>query len=72
MELKLKWTSHSVLFVNGNDNDDANSNNIGFNIKGTKLYDTLSKKVNHKLSNRLRKDQYIGINIKQRVRIKMQ
>ena len=72
MELKLKWTSHSVLFANGNDNDDANSNNIGFNIKGTKLYDTLSKKVNHKLSNRLRKDQYIGINIKQRVRIKMQ
>ena len=36
-ELKLKWTNHSVLSANNNDNDDANSNYIIFTTKETKL-----------------------------------
>ena len=38
VELKLKWTSHCVLSVFGTDNVDANSNDIIFTIKNTKLY----------------------------------
>ena len=52
VELKLKGTNHWVLSANGNDNDDANSNNIIFTIKVTKLYIpvvTLSAKDNQKL-----------------------
>ena len=37
VEWKLKWTKHWVLAIGGNDNDDANSNNIIFTIKDTKL-----------------------------------
>ena len=36
-ELKFKWRNHCVLFANGNDNNDANSNNIIFSISDTKL-----------------------------------
>ena len=52
VKLKLKWTSHCVLFGKSNDNDDANSNNLIFTIKDTKLYVhvlTLSAKDNLKL-----------------------
>ena len=37
VEWKLEWTKHCVLAIGGNDNDDANSNNIIFTIKDTKL-----------------------------------
>ena len=37
-ELKFKWRNHCVLFANGNDNNDANSNNIIFSISDTKLW----------------------------------
>ena len=50
VEFKFKWTNHSVLSDNGN--DDAHSNNIIFSIKDTKLYVsvvTLSAKKNQKL-----------------------
>ena len=63
------------FYLNGNDNDDAGSNNIIFN-EDTKLYVpvfTLSAKDNQKLSYFLAKDlkdQCIGTNIKQKVRIK--
>ena len=43
---------HCVLAIGGNDNDDANSNNIIFTIKDTKLQFpvvTLSAKDNQKL-----------------------
>ena len=49
VELKLKWTKHCVLATGGNDNDDANSNNIICTIKDTKL------KGNQKLSKLLSK-----------------
>ena len=38
VELKLKWIKYYVLATGGNDNDDANSNNIIFKIKKTELY----------------------------------
>ena len=53
VELKLKWTNHCDLGANGNDNDDASSNNIIFTINGTKSNApvvTLSANVNQKLS----------------------
>ena len=37
-ELKLKWTSYCVLSAAGNDNTNANLNNIIFTVKETKLY----------------------------------
>ena len=52
-ELKLKWTKYCVLDAAGPDNNDANSNNIIFTIKETKLYVpivTLSARDNKKLS----------------------
>ena len=38
VELKLKWTKYCVLSAGGADNENANSNNIIFSIKVTKLY----------------------------------
>ena len=41
VEMKLNWTSHCFLSALGSDNSDnadANSNNIIFTIKETKLY----------------------------------
>ena len=52
VELKLKRTKF-FLSANGNDNNDANSNNTAFTIKATKLYVpvlTLSAKDKQKLS----------------------
>ena len=38
-KFKLKLNEyHFVLYANDDENDDANSNNIIFTIKGTKLY----------------------------------
>ena len=59
-ELELRWTKHCVLSVLGNENDNINadSNNIIFPIKDTKLYApvvTLSTKDNQKLSKLLSK-----------------
>ena len=36
IELKLKWTKYCVLFVDGADNNDVNSENIIFTIKHPK------------------------------------
>ena len=58
IELKVKWTNHCVLPEFGADNADANSNNIIFTIKCTKVYIpvvTLSAKGNEKLSKILSK-----------------
>ena len=38
VELKLKLTKYCVLSASGNDNTNANPDNIIFTIKGTKLY----------------------------------
>ena len=62
----------------GADNVNANPNNIIFTIKDKKLYVpvvTLSVRDSKKLSKLLRKDlkdQFTGMNIKQKVRIKIQ
>ena len=53
VELKLRWTKHCVLASAGVENDGANSNNVIFTMKDTKLYVhvvTLSAKNNQKLS----------------------
>ena len=58
VELKLKWKKYCVLSAAGNDNTNANPNNIIFTIKDTKLYVpvvTLSAKDSQKLSKLLRK-----------------
>ena len=68
VELKLKWTKYCVLSVAGNENDinnNDNANNIIFTIKDLKSYVpvlTLSARDNQK-------NQFIGTNIKQTVRI---
>ena len=70
VKLKLKCTKYCVLSAAGNDNANANLNNIAFTIKDTKLFvsvKTLSASDNHKLSKLLSKgglkDQFIGMNI---------
>ena len=66
------------MSVAGADNTDANPNNIIFTIKTVKLYVTvvtLSARDNQNYQNLLvkdLKDQFIGMNIKQKVRIKLQ
>ena len=78
IELKLKWANYYVLSAAGADNVNAESNSAIFTIKDTKLYVpvvTLSSRDNQKLSKVLAKflkDQFIGMKIKQKVRIKIQ
>ena len=58
VELKLKWEKYYVLSAVGNDNTNANTNNIIFTIKNTKLYVpvvTLLAKGDQKLSKLLGK-----------------
>ena len=81
VELKLKWTEYCVLSVAGkenNINDDADANNIIFTIKDRKLYVplvSLLAKIIKNYQNVLAKDlkyQFIGMNIKRKVIIKIQ
>ena len=79
VELKLMWAKYCVLSVTGTDKVNGNNddNNIIFTIKDTKLYVpvvTLSARGNQNLSKLLSKgleDQFIGMNIKQIVIIKI-
>ena len=76
VELKVKRTNYFVLYVTDADTNDADSNNIIFSIKDTKLYVhivTLSTKDNYLdfLTKDL-KSQCIGMNIKQKVKLKIQ
>ena len=74
--MKFKWTKYCVLSAAGADN--ANANNIIFTIKDVELYVvvvTLSAKDNQKLSQLLSeglKNQLIGMNIKQKVRVNIE
>ena len=69
---------HCVLAAAADGNTDVNPNNIIFIMKDTKLYVpsvTFSEKYNKKQSKLLSKgliDKCIGMNIKQKVKIKMQ
>ena len=59
IELTLKWTKYYVLSTAGNDNSNANCNNIIFTMKDTKLYFpvvTLSARGKPKLSKLLTKE----------------
>ena len=79
IELNLKWTKYCVLSAADNDNDNDNNKNncknIIFSIKDTKLnvpVVTLSARDNQNCQNFLvndLKDQFIGMNIKQKGRI---
>ena len=68
----------SVLSAAGNDNERDRDDKIIFTIKDTKLYVsvvTLSARGNPKLSELFTKgfkDQFIGMNIKQKLRLKLQ
>ena len=58
VELKFKWMNHCVLVSNFTDNLNANTDNIIFTIRDTKLYIlvvTLSAKDNQRLSKLLKK-----------------
>ena len=65
VKYKLAWTNHCVLSAAaGVDNDNANSNNISFTIKDTKLYALaviFSAKNKQKLSKFLRKRFEVSI-----------
>ena len=66
--MKTKWTKHCLLGVDGVDNKNANSNDFIFTIRNTKLYiSVIISRKNQALS----KDQCIGMNIKQKVGIKI-
>ena len=74
--MKLRWTKHCVLSVLGNENDNANvdSNNTVFTIKDTKLMFLSSLYRQKAIKNCLAKeleDQCVGMNIKQKMRIKI-
>ena len=77
-ELKLKRTKYCVLSAYNNKNENDNTDNIIFIIKGTKLYvpvATLSGRENQKLSKRLSKGIERSVywnEYKQKVRIKIQ
>ena len=77
VELKLQWSKHCVLAVASNDNTDVNPDNIIFTIKHTymsllSLYQQKKiKNYENSLANDL-ENQCIGMNIEQKVRIKIQ
>ena len=84
LELKLEWTKYWVLSAASsynyscNVNEDVHNNNTIFTVKDTQLYApvvTLSARDNRKLSDFLvkeLKEQFLGMNIKQKVRLKQQ
>ena len=78
VELKLKWTKYCVLSAGGADNENANSNNIIFSIKVTKLYAPVGISLEKTIKNfqsflaKNLKDQFIGVNIKQKLIMKVQ
>ena len=78
VELKLKWTKYCVLSAAGNDKITAGSNNVIFTIKDTKLYvpeELYQQKTIKNYQNFLVKDlkyPFIGMNIKQKARTKIQ
>ena len=78
VELKLKWTKYCVLSAAGNDKITADSNNVIFTIKDTKLYvpeELYQQKTIENYQNFLVKDlkyHFIGMNIKQKARTKIQ
>ena len=57
------------MSVDGNDNTDVNSNNIIFTIKDTKLY--IPAKDNQNFLVKDLKCKFIGMNMKQKLRIKI-
>ena len=75
--LKLEWANHYVLSAVGADNDHANSNNIIFTIKEIKLYLPVVLHQQKTIKNhqiflaKNSKYQSIGMNLKQKVRIKI-
>ena len=77
-ELKLSRTKHCVLSVAGTDNANGNNDNIIFTIKETKLYVPVVTYQQKTIKNyqifwvKDLKDQFIGMSIKQKVRIKIQ
>ena len=77
VELKLRWIKYCVLSVPDTDNVNGNDDDINFTIKDTTFYVlvvTLSTRINQKLLKLLSmdlKDQFIGMNIKQKMIIKI-
>ena len=66
VELKLKWTNHNDLSANGNYNTDGDRNDIIFTIKDTKSYVSVVMFLAKDL-----KDQCIGMNMPEKMRIKI-
>ena len=76
--MKLKWKKCCVLSTAGVDIDDGRPNNIISTVKDKKFYDlvvTLTAREIRNYQNILAKDlkgKFIGMNTKQKVRIKIQ
>ena len=60
------------MFANGHDNVNDNRNNITFSVKETKLYLSVVPLSAKDVPHYLLKDQFIEVNTKQKVRIKIQ
>ena len=60
------------MFANGHDNVNDNRNNITFSVKETKLYVSVVPLSAKDVPHYLLKDQFIEVNTKQKVRIKIQ
>ena len=78
IELKLKWAKYCLLSAAGTgDINNIDSNNIVFTIRNLKFYvpvGFLSARNNQKLSklhSKNLKDDFIGMNIKEKVRTKL-
>ena len=75
VELRLRLKKFCVLSIAGTDNANGNDDdNVVSNIKDTELYlpvFTLSARDNQNFLEKDLKDQFIGMNIKQKVKIKL-
>ena len=60
------------MFANGHDNVNDNRNNITFSVKETKLYVSVVPLSAKDVPHYLLKDQFVEVNTKQKVRIKIQ
>ena len=77
VELKLRWVKHFLLSVAANNNDEANLDNIISRSKAQNyypqpsLYQQMATKNYQNFLAKDLKDQFIGMSVKQNVRIKM-
>ena len=72
-ELKLKWTKYCVLSAAGADNTNANTDDVTFTISDTNLFSFISKRQSKSITHVVidLKDQFIVMNMRQKMRMKI-